>query len=85
MNFEMPLVVSPSFARFVALEMEPNSLRKKDIIKCLKALGIKNPELLNLKWKEELWSLLQTSAKLLPMSLVKPAILKYQLQAHDSN
>ncbi|RAM53388.1 MAG: hypothetical protein C6Y22_00575 [Hapalosiphonaceae cyanobacterium JJU2] len=85
MNFEMPLVVSPSFARFVALEVEPNSLRKKDIIKCLKALGIKNPELLNLKWKEELWSLLQTTANLLPISLVKPAILKYKLQDHESN
>ncbi|MBD2435114.1 hypothetical protein CEN45_10040 [Fischerella thermalis CCMEE 5198] len=85
MNFEMPLVVSPSFARFVALEVEPNSLRKKDIIKCLKALEIKNPEVLNLKWKEELWSLLQTAAKLPPMSLVKPVIMKYKSQACDSN
>jgi hypothetical protein len=85
MNFEMPLVVSSSFARFVALEVEPSLLRKKDIIKCLKALEIKNSEILNLKWKEELWNLLQTAAKLPPMSLVKPAILKYKLQACDSN
>lgn len=85
MNLEIPTVVSPSFARFVASELEPNSLRKKDIIKCLKALGMKNPEVLSLKWKEELWKLLQTAAKLPPLSLVKPATSKFQLRTHERN
>ncbi|NWF58032.1 MAG: hypothetical protein HXY43_01605 [Fischerella sp.] len=85
MNFEIPTVVSPGFARFVASELEPKSLKKKDIIKCLKALGIRNSEVLSLKWKEELWNLLQTAAKLPALSLVKPAISKYQLNANDRN
>ncbi|MFQ4142626.1 hypothetical protein [Chlorogloeopsis sp. ULAP02] len=85
MNREIPTAVSPNFARFVASELEPNSLRKKDIIKCLKALGMKNPEILNLKWKEELWNLLQTAAKLPPLSLAKPATSKYQLKVHENN
>ena len=34
-------VVSPSMARFVALELPLQSLTKKDIIKRLKALGVK--------------------------------------------
>jgi signal recognition particle subunit SEC65 len=57
-----PIVVSPSFARFVASELQPQSLTKKDIVKCLKALGIKNPEILSLKWKQELWIQLQFAA-----------------------
>ncbi len=48
MNFALiPMVVSPEFARFVASELQPQSLPKKDIVKCLKALGIKNQEILN--------------------------------------
>ncbi|AFY75741.1 MAG: hypothetical protein IGR93_10350 [Hydrococcus sp. C42_A2020_068] len=60
--FYIPIVVSPSFARFVASELQPQSLTKKDIVKCLKALGIKNPEILSLKWKQELWIQLQFAA-----------------------
>ena len=52
-------VVSPSMARFVALELPLQSLTKKDIVKCLKALGVKNSEILSLKWKQELWIQLQ--------------------------
>ena len=52
-------VVSPSMARFVALELPLQSLTKKDIVKCLKALGVKNSEILSLKWKQELWNQLQ--------------------------
>ena len=51
--------VSPNMARFVALELPLQSLTKKDIVKCLKALGVKNPEILSLKWKQELWIQLQ--------------------------
>lgn len=40
-------IVSPSFARFVASELPLQSLTKKDIVKCLKALGVKNPEILS--------------------------------------
>ena len=58
----IPLVVSIDFARFVARELRSQSLEKKDIVKCLKALGIKNREILNLKCKEELWIQLQTAA-----------------------
>ena len=49
-------VVSPSMARFVALELPLQSLTKKDIVKCLKALGVKNSEILSLQWKQELWN-----------------------------
>ena len=52
-------VVSPSMARFVALELPLQSLTKKDIVKCLKALGVKNSEILSLQWKQELWNQLQ--------------------------
>ncbi|MGK7947649.1 MAG: hypothetical protein AB4368_02265 [Xenococcaceae cyanobacterium] len=52
-------IVSPSFARFVASELPLQSLTKKDLVKCLKALGVKNPEILSLKWKKELWIHLQ--------------------------
>ncbi len=52
-------VVSPNMARFVALELPLQSLTKKDIVKCLKALGVKNSEILSLRWKQELWSQLQ--------------------------
>ncbi len=52
-------VVSPSMARFVALELPLQSLTKKDIVKCLKALGVKNSEILSLRWKQELWNQLQ--------------------------
>ncbi|WP_026102229.1 hypothetical protein [Pleurocapsa sp. PCC 7319] len=52
-------VVSPSMARFVALELPLQSLTKKDIVKCLKALGVKKSEILSLKWKQELWNQLQ--------------------------
>ncbi len=55
-------IVSPSFARFVALELPLQSLTKKDIAKCLKALGVKNPEILRLKWKKDLWIHLQFAA-----------------------
>ena len=55
-------IVSPSFARFVASELPLQSLTKKDIVKCLKALGVKNPEILCLKWKKELWIYLQFAA-----------------------
>ncbi len=51
--------VSPSLARFVALELPLQSLTKKDIVKCLKALGVKNSEILSLQWKQELWNQLQ--------------------------
>lgn len=60
----IPLVVSPDFAHFVATELRPQSLEKKDIVKCLKALGIKNREILNLKRKGELWIQLQIAAVL---------------------
>jgi hypothetical protein len=63
-------IISPSFARFVASELQPQSLTKKDIIKCLKALGINNPEILRLQWKEELWIKLQLAAEEHPI-LVK--------------
>ncbi|MGV2829818.1 hypothetical protein [Myxosarcina sp. GI1(2024)] len=58
--------VSPSFAFFVASELSPQSLTRKDIVKCLKALGVKNSEILSLKWKQELWIRLQfsTTAKI---------------------
>ena len=52
-------IVSPGFAYFVASELPLQSLTKKDIVKCLKALGVKNSEILNLKWKKELWIYLQ--------------------------
>ena len=52
-------VVSPNKARFVALELPLQSLTKKDIVKCLKALGVKNSEILSLRWKQELWNQLQ--------------------------
>ena len=55
-------IVSPSFACFVAKELSLQSLTKKDIAKCLKALGVKNPEILSLKWKKELWIQLQFAA-----------------------
>lgn len=48
------LVVSSDFARFVATELRSQSLGKKDIVKCLKALGIKKRDILNLKCKAEL-------------------------------
>ncbi|MFM2313769.1 MAG: hypothetical protein RLZZ04_3045 [Cyanobacteriota bacterium] len=53
------LIVSPGLARFVASELSLQSLSKKDIVKCLKALGVKNPEILSLQWKQELWIQLQ--------------------------
>ncbi|MGL6341528.1 MAG: hypothetical protein ACRC80_20575 [Waterburya sp.] len=52
-------IVSPGLARFVASELSLQSLTKKDMIKCLKALGVKSPEILTLKWKRELWIQLQ--------------------------
>ena len=55
-------IVSPGFACFVASELPIQSLTKKDIVKCLKALGIRNSEILNLKWKKELWIYLQFAA-----------------------
>ena len=55
-------IVSPSLARFVASELPLQSLTKKDIVKCLKALEVKNPETLSLKWKKELWIHLQFAA-----------------------
>ena len=55
-------IVSPEFARFVVSELPLQSLTKKDIVKCLKALGVKNPEILSLKWKKELWIQLQFAA-----------------------
>ena len=51
--------VSPNMARFVALELPLQSLTKKDIVKSLKALGVKNSEILSLRWKQELWNQLQ--------------------------
>lgn len=60
-------IISPNFARFVASELQPRSLTKKDIIKCLKALGIDNPEILRLQWKEELWINLQLAAEKHPI------------------
>ena len=48
--------------RFVASELPLQSLTKKDIVKCLKALGVKNSAILNLKWKKELWIQLQFAA-----------------------
>jgi hypothetical protein len=47
-------IISPSFVRFVAAELQPKLLAKKDIVKCLKALEVKNREILSLKWKKEL-------------------------------
>lgn len=52
-------VISPNMARFVALELPLQSLTRKDIVKCLKALGVKNSEILSLKCKQELWNQLQ--------------------------
>ena len=52
-------VVSPSMARFVALELPLQSLTKKDMVKCLKALGVKNSEILSLQGQQELWIQLQ--------------------------
>ena len=52
-------IVSPNLAYFIASELPIQSLTKKDIVKCLKALGVKNPEILSLKWKKELWNQLQ--------------------------
>ena len=46
-------------ARFVALELPLQSLTKKDIVKCLKALGVKNSEILSLRGQQELWNQLQ--------------------------
>jgi hypothetical protein len=63
-------IISPSLARFVASELQPQSLTKKDIIKCLKALGINNSKILRLQWKEELWINLQLAAEKHPI-LVK--------------
>lgn len=54
--------VSPSFAYFVAKEISLDSLTKKDIIKCLKALGVKKSEILRLKFKQELWGQLQIAS-----------------------
>ena len=51
--------VSPNMARFVALELPLQSLTKKDIVKCLKALGVKNLEILSLRGQQELWNQLQ--------------------------
>ncbi|MDZ8054104.1 MAG: hypothetical protein RMX68_019595 [Aulosira sp. ZfuVER01] len=62
MNLQIPTFISANFARFVASELEPSSLSKKDITNCLKALGITNPEILTLKWKKELWVQLQIAA-----------------------
>lgn len=62
MNVQIPTFISPSFARFVASELDPNSLSKKDITNCLKALGINDPKILTLKWKQELWFQLQIAA-----------------------
>ncbi|BAY07883.1 hypothetical protein [Calothrix sp. NIES-2098] len=62
MNLQIPTFISPNFARFVASELEPNSLSKKDITNCLKALGIKDPQILTMKWKQELWVQLQIAA-----------------------
>lgn len=47
--------ILPSLARFVASQLQPRSLTKKDIVKCLKALGIDNLEILSLKGKKEWW------------------------------
>ena len=55
-------IVSPNLARFVSSELPLQSLSKKDIVKCLKALGVKNPKILSLKWKKELWIQLQFAA-----------------------
>lgn len=72
-------IISPSFARFVASELPPRSLTKKDIVKCLKALGIDNSEILRLQWKEELWIKLQLAAGEYPI-LIKllPTVTKGQ-------
>ncbi len=42
-------IVSPGLACFIASELPIQSLTKKDIVKCLKALGVKNPEILSIK------------------------------------
>lgn len=55
-------IVSPSLACFIASELPLESLNKKDIVKCLKALGVKKSEILNLKYKRELWTQLQLVA-----------------------
>jgi hypothetical protein len=46
----------------VASELSLKSLTKKDIAKCLKALGVKNLEILSLKWKKKWWIQLQIAA-----------------------
>jgi hypothetical protein len=43
------LIVSPDLARFVASELSLQSLSKKDLVKCLKALGVKHSEILSLQ------------------------------------
>jgi hypothetical protein len=71
-------IISPSFARFVASELQPRSLTKKDIIKCLKALGIKNPAILRLQWKEELWIKLKLAAGKHPILVTLPKVTRGQ-------
>lgn len=56
---QIPAIVSPAFARFVAANLSSEIVRKKDILKCLKALGVQSPEILNLKAKDDLWIQLQ--------------------------
>ncbi len=45
-------IVSPNFACFVASTLSLQSMTRKDLVKCLKALGVKEPEILSIKWKK---------------------------------
>lgn len=53
---QIPTIVSADFARqIVKSGLEPEKIRKKDIVKCLKALNVSSPEILSLKRKDDLW------------------------------
>lgn len=65
---QIPTIVSADFARFVAASLSPELVRKNDLIKCLKALGVKTPEILNLRAKDDLWIQLQLASVANPKS-----------------
>lgn len=62
---QIPVIISADFARFVATSLSPELVRKSDLVKCLKALGVKSPEILNLK-KDDLWIQLQLASAASP-------------------
>jgi len=64
------LTITPSFAYLLAREVSIDSLSKKDIIKCLTALGVDRAKISRLKSKQQLWFELQIAS--LPQ--IKPTI-----------